>query len=180
MRILPLDLADPASASQAVAAAVEHFGSLDTIVHAAGVAPLRPMQKTTDADWHAALAVNLSACFFLARAGWASLARRGGVIVAVSSESARDPFVGFSAYAAAKAGVNGLIRAIAREGRPLGIRAHAVAPGAVETGLLRSIASPSDLPTDQTLDPADVAAVITQCVVGPLVHTSGETIYVHR
>jgi NAD(P)-dependent dehydrogenase (short-subunit alcohol dehydrogenase family) len=102
------------------------------------------------------------------------------VAVLVSSVAARDPFVGFAAYAAAKAGLNAFGLALAREGSQMGIRVHTVAPGAVETQMLRDLFTPSDFPPDKTLGPADVAVVIGHCVRGDLRYTSGEVIYVHK
>jgi NAD(P)-dependent dehydrogenase (short-subunit alcohol dehydrogenase family) len=68
----------------------------------------------------------------------------------------------------------------AREGAPFGIRCHVIAPGAVETKMLRSIAPPSVLPPEQTLPPSAVGKVIAQVIAGDLAPTSGEVIYVHQ
>ena len=66
------------------------------------------------------------------------------------------------------------------EGAPHNIRVHTVAPGAVETQMMRSVLSHEQLPPEQALDPSDVAKVIGQCVSGDLKYTSGEVIYVHK
>jgi NAD(P)-dependent dehydrogenase (short-subunit alcohol dehydrogenase family) len=102
------------------------------------------------------------------------------VVVNVSSYAARDPFAGLGAYGAAKAGVNLLGLALAREGAEIGVRVHTVAPAATETAMLRSNFSRQQLPEDQTLSPQAVAKVIVQCVCGDLACTSGEVIYVHK
>jgi NAD(P)-dependent dehydrogenase (short-subunit alcohol dehydrogenase family) len=123
----------------------------------------------------------LSAAYYFCRALWPVWRRQGGgAAVLVSSVAAREPFKGFAAYAAAKAGVNMLGYGLAREGAEINVRVHTVAPGAVETGMLRQHFSPDVFPKDQTLDPKDVAEVICQCVRGELRHTSGEVIYVHK
>jgi NAD(P)-dependent dehydrogenase (short-subunit alcohol dehydrogenase family) len=68
----------------------------------------------------------------------------------------------------------------AREGERIGVRVHTVAPGAVETEMFRQIATPQQWPVEKTLDPADVARVIVQCVKGDLRYTSGEVIFVRK
>src|SRR5206468_11715185 len=118
-------------------------------------------------EWRATIDTNLSATFYLSKAAWPILKRQGGgAIVNISSMAARDPFAGFAAYGAAKAGVNLLSLSLAREGAAHGIRVYTVAPGAVETPMFRGIMSRDQFPTEQTLDPADVARVIGQCVGG--------------
>ena len=99
-----------------------------------------------------------------------------GVIVNLSSLAAFDPFPGFGVYAATQTAVNMLTRITADEGRDHHITAVALALGAVETDLLRSLFDESFLPRDKTLDPADVAAVIVDCVTGKRPFKSGETI----
>ena len=101
-------------------------------------------------------------------------------MVNVSSVAARDPFPGFAAYAAAKAGLNLFGLCAAREGEQIGVRVHTLAPGAVETGMFRQLLTPEQYPTEKTLSPADVARVIADCVRGNLKHTSGEVIYLHK
>jgi NAD(P)-dependent dehydrogenase (short-subunit alcohol dehydrogenase family) len=102
------------------------------------------------------------------------------VIVNVSSLAARDPFPGFFAYGAAKAGLNLLGLSLARQGASIGVRVCTVAPGAVETPLFRSLMTPEQFPTENTLSPEDVARVIGQCATGDLRFTSGEVIWMHK
>jgi NAD(P)-dependent dehydrogenase (short-subunit alcohol dehydrogenase family) len=132
-------------------------------------------------EWHRVIDTNLSAAFYLCKAAWPHLVRGGGgVIVNISSESARDPFNGFSAYGAAKAGLNIFGLALAREGAAHNIAVHTIAPGATETEMFRQIATPEQYPTEKTLSPDSVARVISQCVTGELRYTSGEVIYLHK
>lgn len=180
-QLLPADLADPATPARAVDQALRAFGSLTTLIHCAGHAPLKPITDTTDADLQSVLDINLTGFYRLIRAAWPHLQRNGGgAVIALSSYAARDPFVGFSAYAAAKGALNALIAALHREGRPHHIRAYAIAPGAVETAMLRSIVSAGQLPTTQTLSPEEVANVVFSCLAGPLQHSSGETVYLQK
>jgi len=102
------------------------------------------------------------------------------VVVNVSSAAARDPFPGFAAYGAAKAGLNLFGLCAAREGQRIGVRVHTIAPGAVETAMFRQLLSPGQFPTEDALDPADVARIIASCVVGDLRYTSGEVIHIQK
>lgn len=178
------DVSDPLQCERAVQAAVERFGRLDALFHAAGLAPVRSIEEMSLDEWHATIDTNLSAAFYLARAAWPHLKREANqastAIVNISSLASRDPFPGFAAYGAAKAGVNLLGLALAREGSACGIRVHTIAPGAVETAMLRSILSEEQFPGDKTMSPEEVAAVIVSCVRGDLKHTSGEVIYLQR
>jgi NAD(P)-dependent dehydrogenase (short-subunit alcohol dehydrogenase family) len=124
---------------------------------------------------------NLSSVVYLCRRLWPLWRKQGGgVAVNVSSFSGRDPFAGLGAYGAAKAGVNLLGIALAREGAEIGVRVHTVAPAATETAMLRSLFSAQNLPESKTLRPEAVARVIVQCICGDLDCTSGEVIYVHK
>src|SRR4029079_9090658 len=103
---------------------------------------------------------NLSSAFYLAKALWDTFKKQhAGCIVNISSMAARDPFPGFLAYGAAKAGLNLLSLVLAREGAQHVIRSYAIAPGAVETEMFRPIMSKEQWPSEKTLDPADVARV---------------------
>src|SRR4051794_38250531 len=179
--VFATDIAKPQAAKDAVAKCVERFGRLDAVIHCAGLAPILKIDETTDEQWHDVIDTNLSAAFYLARAAWSTFVKqKGGVIVNISSLAARDPFVGFTAYGAAKAGINLLGLSLAREGQAHGIRVHTIAPGATETGMFRKLMTPDQFSQEKTLDPADVARVVAQCVTGDLKHTSGEVIWVHK
>jgi 3-oxoacyl-[acyl-carrier protein] reductase len=175
------DIGRPVTAATLVEDAVQRFGRVDAVAHCAGAAPLVPLEKTTDSQWDQALATNLSGAFYLMRAVWPVMQRqRGGVIVNISSQAARDPFVGFAAYAAAKAGLHGLALVAAREGARHGIRIHTVAPGAVETTMLRALWPPEKLPPAHCLQPEDVARVVVGCITGELRHLSGEVLWMRQ
>src|SRR5205814_174405 len=131
---VPGDVTDPAHCQRLVEAAMERFGRLDALVNNAGTAPVLDVPATTPDHWRAIIETNLSAPFYASRAAWPLFARpRAGVIVNVSSVSARDPAPHLSAYAAAKGGLTSLGLSLAREGAPLGIRVHTIAPSSTET-----------------------------------------------
>jgi 3-oxoacyl-[acyl-carrier protein] reductase len=179
--IIPTDVAGSAQVDAAVAKTVDRWGRVDALIHCAGHAPMLPLEAVTDEVLREVLDINLCSAFYLCRAVWPIFRRQsGGAVVLVSSEAARDPFPRFSAYAAAKAGVNSLGLSLAREAAEIGVHVHVIAPGATETGMLRGLFTKEQFPTDKTLAPEDVARVILSCVRGELIHSSGEVIYLHR
>jgi len=185
--ILPADVTDHEQVRALVHETVSRFGRLDTVVNVAGVAPVRRIEEMSADEWHAVINTNLSAVFYVIKYAWPHLrvcAKAGegrhAAIVNVSSLASRDPFAGFAAYGAAKAGLNILDLVAAREGEADGIAVHTIAPGAVETDMFRQLMTPEQYPTAKTLAPAEVADVIVQCVTGRLRHTRGEVIYLHK
>jgi NAD(P)-dependent dehydrogenase (short-subunit alcohol dehydrogenase family) len=179
--VITADIAARGIADQIVAKALERFDRVDALVNNAGYAPVRLIEELSEEDWQRTIDTNLSATFYFCKAAWPVFRKqKSGVIVNMSSLAARDPFTGFSAYGAAKAGINLLGLSLGREGEEHGIRVHTVAPGATETGMFREIATKEQYPEDKTLRPENVAAVIVQCICGDLQHTSGEVIYVHK
>ncbi len=179
--VIPADITIPADVARIVAAALNAFGQIDALINNAGLAPVKAIEETSIDDWHAILNTNLSAAFYLSKAVWPLFRQQwGGAIVNISSMAARDPFPGFAAYSAAKAGLNLLSLSLAREGAKDNIRVYTIAPGAVETDMFRGIMTPEQFPPEQTLAPADVACVIAQCIQGDLKFTSGEVIWLRK
>lgn len=178
---VPTDVTRSDQVDRLIAAALDRFARVDAIVNNAGVAPVRSIAMMTDEEWMEVFKTNLYATFFATRAAWPVFERQGGgVVVNISSAAARDPFPGFAAYGAAKAGLNLFGLAAAREGAPVGIRVHTIAPGAVETAMFRRLRTPREWPPERTLDPAEVARVVLQCVRGDLRYASGEVIYLQK
>lgn len=174
------DLSDWDQAAAAVAHAESTFGRLDALINNAGDATPATIAQTDRPLADAAIGVNLLGPMAMIVAAWPGfLRRRQGRVVNVSSMATLDPFPSLFAYAAAKAGTNVMARSIVNEARAAGIpdiHAFAVAPGAVETKMLRAIVSERDLPPDRALAPQAVAEVIVACVEGRNDHRSGEVI----
>ena len=161
--------------------AMSDFGRVDLIVNNAGIAPVLGIEQMSVEQWHSVIDTNLSAAFYFSKAVWPIFRRQqGGVIVNISSLAARDPFPGFAAYGSAKAGLNLFGLSLAREGATMGVRVYTIAPGAVETGLFRSLMTVEQFPTERTLSPVDVAKVVAQCAAGDERFTSGEVIWMQK
>ena len=134
------DVTDPASVAKAVGAAIGEWQRLDVLVNNAGIARDATLGKVTDEDWSLTLDVNLRGAMLCAREVLPHMLAAGqGRILSATSIVARTGNYGQTAYAASKAGIVGLTRAWARELGPKGINANAVAPGFIDTDMVRSI-----------------------------------------
>lgn len=138
----PWQAAD-ARESAAVEALTQHavttLGTLDGMAFCVGSVLLKSAAATSDAEWADTLALNLTAAFYAMRAAVRVMPPAGGSIVLVSSAAARIGLPNHEAVAAAKAGVEGLVRAAAASYARRKIRVNAVAPGLVRTPLTASI-----------------------------------------
>ncbi len=173
------DVCQPDDINVLVEGPAGRLGRIDVLVNCAGTAPLSEIEELDPSLFEAVVAVNVTAVYLGCRAVWPVMRKQGGgVIINISSVAAVDPFPGFAAYGAAKAWVNAWTRGLADEGRPVGIRLFAVAPGAVETRMLRD-ALPS-FPADQALQPADVADVVYALAQPECRYATGQTIFVNK
>lgn len=158
--VLPLvaDACDPAALRAAVALAEERFGGLDAALAVAGVvAGGVPLWEQDDDAVQAVLDVDLAAVLHLARAAVPALLRRpaprSGRFLAVASAAATRGLPMLAAYCAAKAGVAGLVRALAVELGPHGVTANAVSPGSTDTPILTESARLYGLASGQAFAP---------------------------
>ncbi len=122
----------------AVAAAVARFGRLDGVSHNAGIQRYGTVETTTDAIWDEVVAVNLSGAFYIARAAAEEIRRARGAYVFMGSVQSMASQQGVTAYSTSKHGLLGLTRSIAVDMAPHGVRANMVAPGSVDTPMLRA------------------------------------------
>jgi meso-butanediol dehydrogenase/(S,S)-butanediol dehydrogenase/diacetyl reductase len=157
MKSLVSDCSKPDKARMAVEEASQYLGHLDVVIAAAASMPIAPAHETTDEQWRLALSATLDSTFFVARAAL-PLLRRGGCIVAVSSINSTLAAPGLPAYSAAKGGVEALVRQLALEYGPQGIRVNAVAPALIGRSDLPGASE--GYPLGRIGDPQDVASAV--------------------
>lgn len=157
----------------------EVLGPATILVNNAGIAPVAKIEEMEPHQFDAIVRTNIRSVYLCTRAAWDNMASAGGgAVVNIASVAAFDPFPGLAAYGAAKAFVTTYTKALAEEGRPLGIRVYGVAPGAVETIMLRG-AFP-EYPEDKVLQPEDVASLVELLLMPGARYSSGETITVRK
>lgn len=135
---LRCDVADKASCIAAAAAVIDAFGPVDILINNAGITQPVKTLDITEADWHRIVNVNMTGILFLCQAFIPNMRDNGGGSIAcISSVSAQrgGGIFGGPHYSAAKAGVLGLSKAMAREFGPVGIRVNAVTPGLIQTDI---------------------------------------------
>lgn len=145
--VIAADVTDPAACDHVVARAAEGLGGLDGVVFNAGIGIGYGLGGTALADWDRVLHLNLRAPFLVAKAALPAL-DTGGAMVFVGSLAGTKPGSRSPSYDASKAGLNGLVRHIAAEGAPRGVRANVVAPGLIDTVMGRD-ASAGDAGRDR-------------------------------
>lgn len=128
------NVGDDAAVRKMVRSAEKQFGKIDILVNNAGYfCSLHPIAEMSDAEWDRSLRDNLSSSFYVSRAVMPGMiARRHGSIIMMASLGAKAAYPFGAPYAAAKAGLFGLTRALAAEGGPYGVRVNALSPGVVE------------------------------------------------
>ncbi len=135
------DIADPRTAERVVAAAVERFGRIDTLVNNAGIFIPRPFTDYTEADFAAVTSVNLVGFFHVTQRAARQMLRQGsGHIVTITTSLVDQPIAGVPAALTAltKGGLNAVTRSLAIEYAGKGVRVNAVAPGIIQTPMHRA------------------------------------------
>jgi NAD(P)-dependent dehydrogenase (short-subunit alcohol dehydrogenase family) len=161
------DVTDPAAVGATFAQIAADFGPVHVLVNNAGTSSPKRIEATTQADYDRIMGVNLWGGFLCTQAVVSQMrSQRRGCIINMSSVSAKrgGGLFGASAYSAAKAGLLGLTRALARELAPDGIRVNAVAPGLIDTDIFggqltpeRRAAIVAEVPLGRIGVPLDVA-----------------------
>jgi len=140
-------------------------GSVDILVNNAGIIQEKPFLDTTEEDWDRMLNVDLKSVFLMSRAVLPDMVARGhGVIINLASDLGLLGRAHFAPYCAAKAGVIGLTRSLAREFAPA-IRVNAIAPGPVNTAMVsleamspQAMAKELEIPQQRVAEPDEIAA----------------------
>jgi 3-oxoacyl-[acyl-carrier protein] reductase len=134
----PADVRDPADVERMMREVKEPFGGIDILVNNAGIIKDRTLKKMTLDEWNAVVQTNLSGVFHCCKYG-AEILNDGGRIINIASVAGLVGFHGQANYAAAKAGVIGMTRVLAKELARRGITVNAVAPGVIQTPMLGEI-----------------------------------------
>ena len=157
-----IDISDEAAVRRAVA----EVGPIDILVNAAGIhGGTAPCWTAPDGHFEHIIAVNLAGAYYLTRAVLPGMIERAwGRVVSISSTSARDGVAGSAAYAASKAGLLGMSRAIAKEVATSGVVVNAVAPGSIDTPMMASSGNRESgvarTPMQRLGRPEEVAALV--------------------
>jgi NAD(P)-dependent dehydrogenase (short-subunit alcohol dehydrogenase family) len=138
---LVCDVSEAESVLETVERTLRDFGKLDVVINCAGtIHPVGPCWQVDPEEWHANLKVNLLGAFHITRAVIPPLKDQGqGKIIHVSSGAAQYPVFGWTAYCAAKAGLDHFVRVAAEEASPLGVSVYGIWPGIVDTRMQEEI-----------------------------------------
>ena len=161
-----VDVSNSAALNDAVKEAIEQFGPVETCVVNAGVTRDGLAMRMSDDQWREVLSTNLDGAFYTARATMASMVRaRRGSIIFIGSVGAFIGVPGQANYAAAKAGLVGMARALAKEVAGRGVTVNVVAPGLIETDMTSDLGAAKEtmaalIPMGRVGQPSDIAGVV--------------------
>lgn len=181
----PADLAEEGAVEQLIGA-VEGHGALDILVNNAGLTRDSLAMRLKDDDWHTVLDVNLSAGFQLIRGSLRGMMkRRYGRIISISSVVAVTGNPGQANYAAAKAGMIGMTKALAAEVASRGITVNCVAPGMIETAMTDVLSEAqreqllARIPAGHLGSSDDVAGAVVYLASTEAAYVTGQTLHVN-
>ncbi|MFZ9679514.1 MAG: 3-oxoacyl-ACP reductase FabG [Quisquiliibacterium sp.] len=181
-----LDVGDAARCEQLIDAIIKEFGSLSILVNNAGITRDNLAMRMKDDEWAAVIDTNLSAVFRLSRLVMRPMMKaRFGRIVNVTSVVGSSGNAGQANYAAAKAGVAGMSRALARELGSRNITVNCVAPGFIDTDMTRSLneaqtaALMQNIPLGRFGQPQDIASAVAYLASPAAGYITGATLHVN-
>ena len=184
--VCPADLRDPAASDALVAAAEAALGPLDILVNNAGFTRDMLALRMKDEDWQAVLDLDLTVPFRLSRAVLKGMVRRrSGRIIAISSVVGSIGNPGQANYAAAKAGLMGMTKALAKEVGSRNITVNLVAPGFIETAMTEKLSDDlkkrmiEGIPTGRMGQPEDVSAAVAYLASDEAAWVTGATLHVN-
>lgn len=181
-----LDVTDAAAGDALIDEIVKQYGKLSVLVNNAGITRDTLAMRMKDDDWSAVVDTNLSAVFRLSRAVLRPMMKaKGGRIINITSVVGSTGNPGQANYAAAKAGVEGMTRALAREVGSRGITVNCVAPGFIDTDMTRALneqqtqALLGQIPLGRLGQPDDIAACVAFLASAAGAYVTGATMHVN-
>lgn len=175
------DVTQKASWESVLDAAEEVFGPVDIVVNNAGVVRDRTLKKMSEDEWDSVIAIHLRGAFLGSQIGLTRMTRGWGRILNMSAPGGG---YGQANYSAAKHGIRGLTRTVAREGARAGVLANCVAPGGIDTPMLRTMpddrfeAAREMIPLRRFGKPEEIAAVVAFLASDEASYITGQTITV--
>ena len=186
VKTITCDLTKPDEVEKLVPEAEKQMGSLDILVSNAGITRDMLALRMKDEDWTTVLDVNLTAAFRLARAALRGMMkRRFGRIIGITSVVGVSGNAGQANYAASKAGMIGMTKALAREVASRSITVNCVAPGFIETAMTASLndkqreAIVTTVPLGRLGSPAEIAAAVVYLASAEAAYVTGQTLHVN-
>jgi len=176
------DVTSRASWDTVAARTEQELGSLDIVINNAGFTRDRTLVKMTEDEWQAVIDVHLKGCFLGCQTGLRAMRERGwGRIVSLSSTAAFGWF-GQTNYSAAKAGIIGITKTAAMEAAKYGVTVNAIAPGSVDTPMLRAVPADrleefeKEIPVGRFARPEEMASVIVFLASDDASYVTGQVI----
>lgn len=183
---MTLNVTEPGASEALVKAITDEFGAVEILVNNAGITRDNLLMRMKDDEWQAIMDTNLTSIFSLSKAVLRGMMKkRFGRIVSIGSVVGCAGNAGQANYAAAKAGVIGFSKSLAREVASRGITVNVVAPGFIDTDMTKALSDEQreaifkDIPANRLGQPEEIAATVSFLVSTGAAYITGETIQVN-